>query len=105
LIVAVAKGWLDVDENLRRSMETFIGSALLQFDCFLDAFLLGWSSSSFRSSGNTNVAPLVTSNKLPILNKLGKYGSIQVKKLIADYVGVRYGERRVTVLEAHRRLH
>jgi hypothetical protein len=32
--------------------------------------------------------------KLPILNKLGKYRSIHnVKKLIADYVGVYYGER------------
>jgi hypothetical protein len=86
-------------------METFIGGLLLQFDYFLNAFLSGWNSPFFRSSKSSKVAPLVTINKLPMLNKLGKYGSIQVKKLIADYAGVYYGERRVTVLEAHRRLH
>jgi hypothetical protein len=41
-----------------------------------------------------------TINKLPLLNKLGKYHSIQVKKLIADYVGVYYGSRICTVRKA-----
>jgi hypothetical protein len=61
LIVAVAKGWFDFDENLRNSMETFIGGLLLQFDYFLDAFLPGWNSPCFISSKKSKVAPLIAS--------------------------------------------
>jgi hypothetical protein len=43
-------------------------------------------------------------NKLPLLNKLGKYRSIYVKKLIADYAGVYHGSRFVAARLAQRKL-
>ncbi len=73
------------------------------YECFMKCFLYG-----FHDRGGAHAPLLVKkkqrsdtesendrtiSCKLPLLNKLGKYRSIHVKKLIADYVGVYYGER------------
>jgi 5-methylcytosine-specific restriction endonuclease McrBC regulatory subunit McrC len=79
-------------------LKHFINELLFQFQSFFDAFLMGWMSSRSNTAGSTTSsnnkkAHLNNINQLPVLNKLGKYRSVHVKKLIADYIGVYYGER------------
>jgi hypothetical protein len=59
---------------------------------------MGWGQRCRKEDKASLQANL--NNNLPVLNKLGKYKSIQVKKLIADYAGVYYGERLYTARKA-----
>jgi hypothetical protein len=88
LIPAVANGWVWWDIHL----EKYINNVLLQSERFMVTFLTGWSLSPTKTSQQ--------GSKFPMLNKLGKYGSISVKKLIADYVGIYYGEKLSTARKA-----
>jgi hypothetical protein len=100
--------------------ETFIDFAcdlVLHFErCYMGVFLMGWYSTSnhrgnrqqLKSSCSDGVDinhVHIINSKLLLLNKLGKYGSIQVKKLIADYAGVYYGKRLLTARKALQRIH
>jgi hypothetical protein len=85
-------------------------------DCFLRSFLYGFlprtSSVSQRVTNKnakklctggptgSNAALMMITCKLPMLNKLGKYGSMQVKKSIADYAGVYLNDRLINVRKA-----
>jgi hypothetical protein len=95
-IPAVANGLRWWDDKF----EVFVQDLLRDSEHFMGVFLMGWGQ-QFRQKDNTH-RQANFNNKLPMLNKLGKYGSIQVKKLIADYAGVYYGERLVTALISHR---
>jgi hypothetical protein len=92
LIPAVANGWTSGDDHL----ENYILNVLLQSERFMVTFLAGWSLSPIKASQH--------GSKLPMLNKLGKYDSISVKKLIADYVGIYYGEKLSTARKASNRI-
>jgi lambda repressor-like predicted transcriptional regulator len=56
-------------------------------------------------SVSTNKSEVCTSCKLLMLNKLGKYVTIQVKKIIADYADIYYGKRLRTAESALLNLH
>jgi hypothetical protein len=86
LIVAVANGWKVWNEEFKDLVET----AVLDFRVYHDVFLRGWSLVANKSR----------EYHLLTLNKLGFYKSIEVKKLIADYAGVRYGARLHTARRA-----
>jgi hypothetical protein len=94
-IPAVANGWKDGDEGL----STYINGLLTQYRTYL-MFLWEWKSNNASLLASSDIDK--PTNKLSLLNKLGKYRSIHVKKLIADYVGVYYGERLVTARRALR---
>jgi hypothetical protein len=97
LIVAVANGCTTyLSTAAEYQVGILLDNLLLQCDRFQSIFLMGWMSISPK--GSQEVVSLA--NKLPLLNKLGKYGSIQVKKLIADYAGVYHGERLMTARNA-----
>ena len=92
-------------ERGTRSLASVHGSSFYQrvqnhvssFNCFRDVFLFGWIAPSKQHEGdgvkgmNINFENQLYNCRLPILNKLGKYRSIAIKKVIADYAGVEYG--------------
>jgi hypothetical protein len=98
LIVAFANGCTSyLSTAAEYEVGIFLDNMLLQCDRFQSIFLMGWM---YISPKESHEVVSLLANKLPLLNKLGKYGSIQVKKLIADYAGVYHGERLMTARTA-----
>jgi hypothetical protein len=96
-------------------LQSYILQQQLAHQAFFNSFLLGWllsppTPSKIISNSSDSVVIVSASvsggggggggnnNYLRSLNKLGKYGSIQVKKKIADYANVYYGQQRLTLL-------
>jgi hypothetical protein len=92
LIVATANSSIGGSVCWNDDFKSFLDDIMLQHDRFTEGFLMGWNT---KMMPNKVVVGLLTcpTNKLPSLNKLGKYGCIQVKKLVAEYAGIRYGQR------------
>jgi hypothetical protein len=98
MIPAVANGSTSWDDKF----EVFVQHLLRDSEHFMGVFLMGWGQRCRKKDKAPRQAYFSSNNnnKLPMLNKLGKYKSIQVKKLIADYAGVSHGERLVTARKA-----
>jgi hypothetical protein len=98
-------------------LKSYIHQQQLAHQAFFNSFLLGWlltPPSNIISNSSDSVVIVSASvsgsgcggggggggnnNYLRSLNKLGKYGSIQVKKKIADYANIYYGQQRLTLL-------
>jgi sulfur relay (sulfurtransferase) complex TusBCD TusD component (DsrE family) len=92
MIPAVANGWASWDDKF----EVFVQDLLRDSEHFMGVFLMGWGQQVPQKDNTPRQTNFNNNNKLTMLNKLGKYKSIQVKKLIADYAGVYHGERLVT---------
>jgi hypothetical protein len=102
LVYALAYGRKNIRCNTPQ-LKWFVGKTLQQSERFMKVFLVGWHLSN-KGAELHRISCGAASNKLPLLNKLGKYESIYVKKLIANYAGVYYGSRLVAARMAWRKL-
>jgi hypothetical protein len=65
-------------------LKNYLQQEILFSESFVGVFLSGWLQ---------NNKTRLSTCRLPILRKLGKYVSNDVKRLIADYAGICYGEK------------
>lgn len=89
--------------NINSNARGIVVKLRSEFDMFQLSFLAGWLSSRHDT---TSQKPRFEDNeetivcKLPMLNRLGKYVSVRVKRCIADYAGIYYGQRLTTLHDA-----
>jgi hypothetical protein len=108
LLRSIANGFVLTPQQ-RIVVDKHITLELSKYESFKSTFLFGWGiPSNISPSDNNNTKKIArmqsddknceegeirrrSRNHLSRLNKLGKYSSIKVKKLIADYAGICYG--------------
>jgi hypothetical protein len=100
IVCGAPKNWSNIYN--RDELLAYILMARTEHFAFKHSFLMGWVET--RSAKQTKLprgAAMLRQQKvnhLPHLNKLGKYRSMEVKKLIADYANIYYGARYSCIL-------
>jgi hypothetical protein len=83
------------------NIANYVQTVLHNWHTFHDVFLSGWMMRIKAEEEGSTTPPFTTSLcKLPLLNKLGKYALIDVKKRIAAYAGVCYGKSLIRAQQA-----
>jgi hypothetical protein len=89
------------EEQVKDKVLNYIEPILHNWHTFHDVFLSGWMMRIKVEEEGPTTPPSTTSLcKLPLLNKLGKYALIDLKKRIAAYAGVCYGESLLRAQQA-----